>query len=59
MKRGWIAVIDKCLLASVSMQKKPIAKQKFPDKEPLLNFIPKKRLIYYPIKVIVKRGEES
>ena len=47
------------LSASVRMQKKPIAKQKFPDKEPLLNFIPKKRLIYYPIKVTVKRGEES
>jgi hypothetical protein len=44
---NWIAVIDKCVVGFGEVAKEAYskAKRKFPDKEPLLDFIPKKRLL--------------
>lgn len=46
-EESWIAVIDKCVVCFGDDAKEAYskAKQKFPDKEPLLDFIPKKRLM--------------
>jgi len=43
----WIAVVDKSVVGFGEDAKEAYskAKQKFPDKEPLLDFIPKKRLM--------------
>ena len=43
----WIAVVDKRVVGFGEDAKEAYskAKQKFPDKEPLLNFIPKRKLM--------------
>jgi len=45
----WIAIIDKKVVASSKDAKEVYikAKQKFPNKEPLLDFIPKKKLMVF------------
>jgi len=43
----WIAIVDKSIVGYGEDAKEAYskAKQEFPDKEPLLNFIPKKKLL--------------